>query len=329
MLIWKGCVKRSKFFITGIGGFAGSYLAGLLVKKEAKVYGLLAPGEKTANIRPLLNDIELEKFDILNGTKLTTFIKKIKPDYVMHLAAFASVGKSFEQERLTYDINFTGTLNLLEAALRLKKSLKKLIFVSSSDVYGHFKPHGRILKESQPLSPVSPYAVSKAAGEFLVTYHYRKHGLPSVIIRSFNHTGPGQADNFAVPSFCRQIAEIEKGFKKPVVLVGDLSARRDLSDVRDIVRGYYLAARKGKSGEIYQLCSGRSVEIKAILEKLLKLSDSEIKVKKDKSRFRKTDIPVLRGDCSRAERGLGWKRQYNLDTTLRDTLAYWRMKIKS
>ncbi len=321
-------MKTNKFFITGIAGFAGSYLTAVLTDNKTKVYGLLAPGETTTNIGPFLKDIELDRFDIRKGSKLINLIKKIKPDYIIHLAAFASVGKSFENERLTYDINFTGTLNLLEAATNFGRNLKKFVLVSSSDVYGHFRPRGKLLKESQPLNPVSPYAVSKAAGEFLVTYHHRKEALPSVIIRSFNHTGPRQMDNFVVPSFCRQIAEIEKGLKEPVVLVGDLSARRDLSDVRDIVRGYYLAALSGQPGEIYQLCSGRSVKIETILDKLLGLSDSKIKVKKDKSRFRKTDIPVLRGDCTRARRRLGWKPQYKLDTTLRDTLDFWRMKIK-
>lgn len=322
--------RKAEYFITGIAGFAGSYLAEKLVENGAKVYGLVAPKEKTSFIRPIIKNVELEKFNILNGPRLSETIKKIKPDYIIHLAAFASVGQSFDNEKLTYDINFTGTLNLLEAsAYPGNKKLTKLVFVSSADVYGHFRPFDKILTESQNLNPISPYAVSKAAGEHLINYHYKKYGIPAVIIRAFNHTGPKQTDNYVIPSFCRQIAEIEAGINKPVLSVGDLSAKRDISDVRDIVNGYYLSAVKGKPGEVYQLCSGRSVTIQTILDKLLRLSHADIKVKVDKSRFRKTDIPVLRGENKKAQRVLGWKQDYKLEETLGDTLDYWRKKIKT
>jgi GDP-4-dehydro-6-deoxy-D-mannose reductase len=326
MPIWKSSVRKNKVFITGIAGFVGSYLTEYLLEKNCRVFGLLAPGEKTDNIRHLSRDIDLVRFDLLNGKKLTDHLKKIKPEYIFHLAAFSSVGQSFDNERKVYDINFNGTLNLIESARSVGKELKRFVFISSSDVYGHFSPAGKTLTEEQPFNPVSPYAVSKAAGEYLVRYHVKKYGFPGVTARPFNHTGPRQADNFVVPSFCRQVAEIEKA-GGGTMMVGDLSAKRDLSDVRDIVSGYYLTARKGKPGEVYQFCSGRSVAIKTILDKLVKLSDVNIKVKIDKSRFRKTDIPVLRGSNKKAVNQLGWNIRYKLNETIADTMRYWRMKI--
>lgn len=314
--------------VTGIAGFAGSYLAEILLEKGHKVYGFLAPGEKTANLRHLLNDINLERFDILKLNRLSRFVKLAKPDYLFHLAAFASVGQSFDNERLVYDINFSGTLNLIDSVLSLNKKIKKLVFISSSDVYGKFEPESKTLRESQSFNPQSPYAISKASGEYLMLYHFKKNSLPAVRVRAFNHTGPRQSNNYAVPSFCRQIAEIEAGAKKPVISVGDLSAKRDLSDVRDIVWGYYLSAIKGEPGDVYQLCSGKSVAIKTVLDKLLKCSACDIKVRVDKSRFRKTDIPVLRGCNKYAKLKLGWHLEYSLDRTLNDTLQYWRDKRK-
>jgi GDP-4-dehydro-6-deoxy-D-mannose reductase len=259
---------------------------------------------------------------------LNAHIKKIKPDYVFHLAAFSSVGESFSKEKKVYEINLSGTMNMIEAVEKAGHRPRKFLFISSSDIYGHFSPEGKTLKEEQRFNPLSPYAVSKAAGEYLMQYHCRRSGLPAVVARAFNHTGPRQITKFVVPYFCSRLAEIEASGRPGIIEVGNLSARRDLSDVRDIVDGYYRAAVKGKKGEVYQFCSGKGVAIKTILERLIKMSSANIKVKVDKSRFRKTDIPVLRGDNKKAVEQLGWKINYRLNETLRDTLQFWREKKK-
>ena len=315
---------QGRVFITGIAGFAGSYLAEYLHSEGYYVSGLLAPGERTDNIKMILPDLKLERFDILRYDRLAKLIRKIKPDYIFHLAAMSSVGKSFDSVRKVFDINFAGTLNLFESAKDAPYNPKKIIFVGSSDSYGLFKPIGKILKINQPFNPISPYGISKAAGEYLATYYCRTAGLPVVRARAFNHTGPKQTADFVVPSFCRQIARIEKGKKKPEIAVGNLSARRDISDVRDIVRGYFLMARKGRAGDVYQLCSGKAVAIQSVLNKLLAMSNRKIKITVDKSRLRKSDIPVLRGDNSKTIKDLGWKIRYKLNDTLKDTLEYWR-----
>lgn len=324
MPIWKGFVKkRTKAIITGVAGFAGSYLAELLFLKGINVFGLVAPKERLDNISSIKSGLELERFNILNTGKVNDFVKKVKPDFIFHLAALASVGKSFGAAQKVYDVNFNGSLNVFEAASALK-NLTKLIFVSSSDVYGIFKPANKILDENQPLNPVSPYGISKTAGEYLALYYYRTKNMPIVRIRSFNHTGPKQTTDFVIPSFCSQVAKIEKSGKPGKLKVGDLSARRDFSDVRDIVRGYYLAATKGKPGEVYQLCSGKAVLIEKVLKNIIKLSGSTVKREVNKKLLRKSDIPILCGSNRKAGKELGWFCRFKLEETLKATLDFWR-----
>jgi len=317
--------KQSKAIITGVAGFAGSYLAELLLLKGMNVFGLIAPRERLDNIHSIKSGLELERFNIINADRLKNYIKKVKPDFIFHLAAITSVGKSFDMAQKVYAVNFTGSLNLFEAASASKK-LEKLIFISSSDVYGIFKPARKILDENQPLNPVSPYGISKAAGEYLAQYYVRSRNLPIVRIRSFNHTGPKQSTDFVIPSFCSQIARIEKSGKSGKIKVGDLSARRDFSDVRDIVYGYYLAAIKGKPGQVYQLCSGKAVSVEQVLRKLLKMSGFRIDKEVNKKLLRKLEIPILYGSNQKAGKELGWFCRFKLEETLKATLDFWRQQ---
>jgi len=323
----KGGKRGKKALVTGIAGFAGSYLAELLLKKGFEVYGFLAPHEKIDNVRHLKGDLELERFDILKSSKVLKFVQNVKPEYIYHLAAFSSVGRSFGNERLTYDINFYGTLNLYEASREIEKSLKKILFVSSPDIYGLFEPKGKTLNEKQPFNPVSPYAISKIAAEYLSRYYYNYYSLPIVRVRPFNHTGPRQSDTFAIPSFCKQIAAIENKQQEPKISVGDLSNRRDLSDVRDIVRGYYLLAQKARQGEVFHLCSGQTISFRTVLDKLKGMAKTDINEITDSNRKRKLDIPILKGTYKKAAEAVGWYPKYKLEQTLIDTLQYWRKKI--
>ena len=320
--------KPDHAFITGIAGFAGSYLAEELLHQGYKVSGSIYNDESTRNIDRIKSDLRLVSLDILNSSACSTTIRKLKPDQVFHLAGVASVGRSFQKEKLTFQINFDGTVNILEAAKELPL-LKALLFISSADCYGIFSPRNKTLTESQPLVPISPYGIAKAAAEHVVRYYSRQHKLPAHIARSFNHSGPRQTADFVIPAFARQVALIESDRQKPILKVGDLSARRDFSDVRDIVRGYRLIAEKGKPGEVYQLCSGKAVAIKTMLNILLSFSTRGIKVKTDKSRLRKSDIPVLRGSNRKAAQSVGFIARYKLRRTLLDTLEYWRGQLKT
>ena len=313
-------------FITGIAGFAGRHLAKELLDSGYTVSGSVYKDDSPEQIKVLKKTCKIYKLDILNKSQVSNLIAKLNPNYIFHLAAFSSVGQSFAHERLTYEINFNGTLNLLEASVELKK-LRKFIFISSSECYGKFLPKTKTLTEEEPLNPISPYGISKVAAEHLCKLYHSRYKFPVVIARAFNHAGPGQNDNFVIPSFCKQIAMIESGKQKPVMYVGNLSAKRDLSDVRDIVHGYRLMAEKGSVGAVYQLCSGTSITIQSVLNKLLKLSDKKINVKIDKKFFRKNDIPLIRGDFSKAKKEIGYKPKYKIDKTLLNSLDYWRENI--
>lgn len=312
--------------VTGAGGFAGSHLVDLLLAEGHRVTAALSTKENPENLAHLGQRIKRVRFDVTSATQTTKLLKQTRPDWIFHLAGFSSVGRSFSNERLTYDINFGGTLNILDASRNLPK-LTRLILVSSADVYGAFAPRGKLLTESQKLAPISPYGISKAAAEHLGLLYYRSYGTPVVITRPFNHIGPRQSDMFALPGFCKQIALIEAGKQRAIIKVGDLSVRRDLTDVRDIVAGYLAAAERGKSGEIYQLCSGRAVKLESVLRSLLKKADKSIKISLDSSRLRPADIPVLRGDNSKAAKELGWSPRYGLPEALAACLEYWRCKI--
>ncbi|MEW5794991.1 MAG: GDP-mannose 4,6-dehydratase [Candidatus Zixiibacteriota bacterium] len=319
-------MKKPRALITGIAGFAGSYLAEELLAHGFEVSGTLYKGESTRNVQGIKSNLRLFTLDILNHRKCGDLIANVQPEFVFHLAALASVGQSFRMERETFRVNVEGTVNILEAA-RPSGHLKALVFVSSPEVYGKFRPVNRTLTEEQPFDPISPYGISKASAEYACRYYWRQYGVPVVIVRAFNHSGARQSDDFAIPAFARQVAMIEAGLQKPVLKVGDLSARRDLSDVRDIVRGYRLAAAKGEPGQVYQLCSGKSVTIQSVVEKLLAMSPTRIRLQIDKSRLRKAEIPVLRGSHRKAVLKFGYKVRYRLEETLADTLTYWRKEI--
>lgn len=316
-------MKAPHAFISGIAGFAGSFLAEELLSHGYKVTGSMLGKESTRNIRHVQDKLNLIKLDVLKPNECRRRIKQLNPDYIFHLAAFSSVGQSFKNETLTYKVNFEGTLNILNASLEAK-NLSKLVFTSSADCYGAFKPADKTLTENQPFNPISPYAVSKTAAELLCNFYVSRYQAPVTIARSFNHTGPRQTDNFVVSSFAKQIAGIEKTGGEPIIHVGDLSTKRDFSDVRDIVSGYRRLAEKGLPGEAYHFCSGKAVSIKQILEMLLKLSKKTIIVKTDNSRLRKNDIPSLKGDNSKARKKLGYSPRYALNQTLEDTLNFWR-----
>lgn len=318
-------MKKPHAFITGIAGFAGIYLAEDLLNNNYRVSGSIYKYDSPTNINLLKKKVELHKLDILDEKLTYSIIKKLNPDYIFHLAAISSVGQSYKNEKLTYQINVIGTFNLLQTAKDLNR-LKKFIFVSSSEVYGMFKPVNKTLLEDDLPNPLSPYAVTKSAAEQICQMYHRQHKVPIVISRSFNQSGPFQDERFVIPSFCSQITQIESGQRKPQMLVGNLSAKRDISDVRDVVVGYRLMAEKGKIGRVYQLCSGKSVKIQTILNKLIKLSVKKITIKSDPSLFRRDDIPVIRGNNSRAAKELGYKCRYKIEKTLKDTLEFWREK---
>ena len=321
-------MKSIKAYITGICGFAGSWLAEELLANGCRVRGAALPGESDDNLKAIRSKVEIDRFDITDSEACRTYLGKARPEFLFHLAAMASVGQSFDMAEMTFRVNVLGTFNIFQA-FRGKKWLKKLIYVSSPNIYGPVKPKEMPLKTDRIFNPISPYAASKAAAEYLARIYVEQYDLPVVIVRPFTHTGPRQSSNFVIPSFCQKIVAAEKSSGKRPVIVGNLSIKRDISDVRDIVRGYRLLAEKADPGGVYHLCSGKAYAIGDLLNKLISLSEKSIIVKTDKRLYRKSDIPVLRGSYRATRKEIGWKPEIGIDTTLRDTFAFWRHKGES
>ncbi len=261
--------------------------------------------------------------NICNKEEVRKIIDFVKPSVVVNLASLTTVNESLANPRLCYDISFNGMLNILEVLVE-REFKGKILYTSSSEVYGHPDFDALPLQEnSSPLTPMSPYAVAKISAEYLCQYWYRKYGLKVIIARPFTHIGPGQSDLFSTSSFARQIAKIEMGLQEPIISVGNLNTTRDLTDVRDIARAYWLLVESGHFGEIYNVCSGMEIKINDVLNKLISLSDYEIHVITDKDKTRPQDQMRIKGSFDKINNHTGWRPEIKLSNTLSDLLKYW------
>jgi GDP-4-dehydro-6-deoxy-D-mannose reductase len=265
---------------------------------------------------------------LMNLPALKELFSAARPTHIFHLAAQAFVPASWEDPWNTLANNIRGQLNVLLAAIAMG-TWPRVLVVGSAEEYGIVAPEELPIRETNPLRPSSPYAVSKVAQDMLGYQYYASHKLPVVRVRPFNHIGPGQSPAFVTSDFAKQIAEAEVGLREPVLQVGDLTARRDFSDVRDIVRGYYLALSEGEPGEVYNLGAERSYSIREVLDRLMALSTIPLRVEADAARLRPIDIPEIVGDCSRFRARTGWQAQIPLEQSLQDILEYWRKQVQS
>ncbi|HEV2348455.1 MAG TPA: GDP-mannose 4,6-dehydratase [Terriglobia bacterium] len=316
-----------KAVITGGSGFAASHLAEYLLREDQEVIALVRPDEKDmANLAGVSSRLRIERADVCDPKAIFRVLCDIKPERLYHLAAMSSPSESLRNPKLAYDVNFGGTLNVLLALRRLEIDCR-LLLVSSAEVYGPVKSEDIPLQEETPLRPSSPYAGSKAAAEMLALQFFQNYKMPIVRARPFNHTGPRQAPSFVCSSFARQIAEIDAGLREPIVQVGNLKVSRDFSDVRDVVRGYYLLLEKGEAGEVYQLGSGHSVSVERVLQILMASSSKTISVDVNPSHLRPAEELDRWGLVHKAEQAVGWKPQFPLEETLRDLKAYWQKTL--
>jgi GDP-4-dehydro-6-deoxy-D-mannose reductase len=245
---------------------------------------------------------------------------------VFHLAAVSSVRRSWEKREETFDINLTGTKHLFEA-IRQYSPKSRVLYVSSSDVYGVLAPVDRALGEEDSTEPVNPYAFTKITGELLARFYSRIEGLDIVCARPFPHTGPGQSADFVCPDWALQIAQIERGDREPVLSVGNTEVQRDFLDVRDVVRAYVFLMEKGQSGEVYNICSGRAIALKDVLDLFLSFTSIAIDVRVDPQKLRKTDIPLLVGDNQKIRKATSWEPQIPMKQTLLDLLEHSRSAL--
>jgi GDP-4-dehydro-6-deoxy-D-mannose reductase len=310
-----------RFLITGVNGFVGPWLVRHLREHvaAAQIFGM-AWGEAG---REELTEINLLDGDLTVPDSLPPVLATARPDVVFHLAAASSVASSWQRPAQALEINAIGQVHLLEAIHGLGISPLTVI-ASSAEVYGRLDGAA---EESLPLMPISPYGVSKATQELIAHQYADSYGLPVIRLRLFNLIGPGQAAGFAASSFARQVAEIEKGLSAPCIRVGNLAAKRDFTDVRDAVRAFYLAATRGRPGDTYNLCSGRAVAIRELLDQLLAMARRPITEEVDPQRLRPADIPVLLGSNRRLSEATGWQPELQLRQTLRDLLDWWRARV--
>jgi GDP-4-dehydro-6-deoxy-D-mannose reductase len=296
-------------FVTGGHGFVGPWLVRHLEDQGDVV---VAPGLDV---------------DVTDGEALAEALAAARPDAVYHLAALASVAESWQHPARTFEVNATGTLHLLEAA-RLLETRPRVLLVCSAEVYGTVGPEDLPIDEETPLRPVTPYAASKVAAEFLGLQAYLGHNLPVIRVRAFNHVGPAQSGTFVVSDLARRIAEAERNGAR-TLRVGNLAPRRDFTDVRDVVRAYRLLVERGTAGEVYNVCSGQAIAIEDLASRLLALAGVDLAIETDPELVRPVDVPVLLGDPTRIRDAVGWQPVIPLDDTLRDVLADWRERIAS
>jgi len=314
-----------KVLITGITGMAGSHLADFLLDNEpkAQLFGTKRWRSQTRNINHLVGKVSLVDCDLTDASACMDLIGKISPDYIFHLAAQSFVPDSWKNPHATLTDNITMQLNLFEA-IRMHK-LEPIIQVAlSSEEYGKVYPHEIPITENNPLRPLSPYAVSKVAQDMLAYQYHQSHGMKVIRTRTFNHEGPRRGEVFVTSNFAKQVAQIELGLIPPVVKVGNLSAKRDWSDVRDIVRAYWLAVQRCTPGEDYVIGSGTARTIQSMLDYLLSLSKKQIKVEVDPDRLRPSDVEILQGDSTKFRNATGWAPEITFEKTMEDLLNYWR-----
>ncbi|OGF47741.1 MAG: GDP-mannose 4,6-dehydratase [Candidatus Firestonebacteria bacterium RIFOXYC2_FULL_39_67] len=322
-------MSKQRVLITGVSGFVGSHLVDFLLnKKNIEIHGAdILGGEKSANIESSINKIKFHACDLRQSTPVRKLVKEIKPDRILHLAGSAFVGDSWSSPQNTFEMNVFSELNIFNALVELR--LNPWIQIAcSSEEYGLAAKKELPISEKNELRPLSPYAVSKIAQDYLGYQYFKSYGLKVVRTRSFNHIGPRQNDKFVVSNFAKQIAMIEKGKQEPFINVGNLDSVRDFTDVRDIVKAYWLCTEKGIPGEVYNLCSGKGYKISEILRILLSFSKVKVKIKIDPKKMRLSDVPVWVGDNRKFVKQTGWKLEYSLKKTLSDTLDYWRGKVK-
>ncbi len=303
--------------VIGAGGFVGSYLIQELMSCGKSVGATKLPHE---SIR--IGGCEVFDLDLAKESDIRMLLASHRPAQIYHLAAQSSVAVSWKDPELTVDVNIKGVLHLLEAIRSVGDYYPRILLVGSGEEYGMQRSENINVSEDAPLHPSNMYAVTKACQNMIGSVYARAYGMGIVMVRAFNHIGVGQSPQFVAADFALQIAEMEAGFRAPVMKVGNLAARRDFSDVRDVVRAYVMLMEKGISGETYNVGSGNAVSIQELLDILLEQSSESIIVEQDVSRMRPSDVPAIAADIRKLQEDTGWKPEYTLEETLRTMLDY-------
>jgi len=309
--------------ITGIGGFVGRHLLQHLLDEGDDVSGLGRPADCVG----LPESVKVHLTDLSDRAAVQRTIGDARPEAIYHLAAQSSTGESLVDPWATLGNNLLGQLNLLEATLQ-QQPRPRILVIGSSDEYGHLRPEDVPTNEDVPLRPTTPYAVSKVGQDVMGYQYFAQHKLPVIRVRPFNHTGPGHDQRFVIPSFARQLAEMEAGDREPVLRVGNVDVERDFCDARDMVRAYRLALVAGLPGEVYNIGRGQSVRIADVVGELIGLCRLPVTVSVDQALLRPSDVPRQEADTRKFTALTGWQPVIPWHTTLLDTLNYWRERVQ-
>ncbi len=313
--------------ITGVTGFAGSHLAEYLLSRGGiEVYGTYRWRSRLENVRHLADRVTLVESDLRDRTSVDQLIRSVRPDRIFHLAAQSFVPTSWNAPEETFITNVISQINVMES-VRASGLEARILVACSSEEYGLVYPDELPIRETNPLRPLSPYGVSKVAQDLLGFQYHRSYGMFIVRTRAFNHTGPRRGEVFVTSNLARQVAEIEAGLRAPVLEVGNLEARRDFTDVRDVVRAYWLALERGDPGEVYNVASGRAWSVAEVVDILRGLARLPFAVRQDPGRMRPSDVPVLLGDAGRFRAATGWFPEIPFERTMADLLDYWRQRV--
>lgn len=314
--------NMKKAMIIGAAGFVGSYLISYLRDQ----CGMEVSATKLAHEELEAVDVTVYDLDILNKEEIVSLLFAIRPDYIFHLAAQSSVGLAWKNPCLTIDVNIKGSVNVMDAVRELFYK-PKVLLIGSGEEYGHIRAGETPITEENSVRPGNIYAATKVCQNLIGSIYAQAYDMKLMMVRAFNHIGPNQAPMFVVADFCKQVAEIEKGLRAPVMYVGNLEAKRDFTDVRDVVRAYVLLIEMGKAGETYNVGSGHAMAIREILDKIISLSSKEIKVEIDPNKLRPVDVPIIEADTDKLYQLTGWEPEISLEQTIRETLEYWRSRV--
>ena len=313
-----------KALIIGAAGFVGKYLIQHIQNNYD--WSLAVTKLETEQLESS-DHLHVYNLNILSRNEITSLLKELNPDYIFYLAAQSSVALSWKNPTMTVDINIKGCLNLFDSIRELHQN-PRILLIGSGEEYGYIQTKDTPVKETTALNPGNIYAATKACQNMLGCIYAKAYNMDIVLVRAFNHIGPGQAPTFAVSDFCRQVALIENNQQEPVINVGNLEAKRDFTDVRDVVSVYCQLIQKGDRGCTYNVGSGHAISIRNILEEIIKLSSTPITVKTDPARLRPLDIPIIEADISRLTACISWKPEIPLQQTLKETLNYWRYIVR-
>lgn len=310
-----------KGLVIGAAGFVGNYLLNEMQAVGMEAYATKLAHEKLEHPFAVVHDL-----DIMDKDAVVSLLFEIRPDYIFHLAAQSSVGLAWKNPSLTIDVNIKGSVNVMDGVRELFYK-PRVLLIGSGEEYGHVNSGEIPIVEDTLLRPGNIYAATKACQNMIGSIYARAYDMELMMVRAFNHIGPGQAPMFVVSDFCKQVAEIEKGLREPVMMVGNLTAKRDFTDVRDVVKAYVKLIEFGQSGETYNVGNGNAQAIQDILNLIVSMSDKKIDVRTDPNKIRPVDVPIIEADITKLNQLTGWRPQIPLEQTIRETLDYWRASV--